>query len=293
VPIGLINRAAGGTSMRSWLPLSAENDPDPTVQAILATWDGWGDEYQHQVQPLAGFAIRGIVYWQGEQDLKLARQDPGNIDHFYHLLPALARAWRADWQIGQIPFVFVQLPTGGGLQQGQVVTPLPPSPPSPDIAMRMRQATFNGLSEPGTALMVSIDIPGSVHPRDHDLYGYRLATAALGTTYGESFAYSGPIYASMSIESGGHVRLKFKPNTADALQAVGGPLQGFSISADGQNFVWAQAEIQANEVVVWNDSIPSPSVVHYAWDKYPTWANLFNGAGLGTAPFSTTETPAP
>ncbi len=294
VPIGLINRAAGGTSMRNWLSPSAASDPDPDVQAIVSAWDSWGDEYERQVQPFAGYAIRGILYWQGEQDLKLARQHPGNIDIFYHLLPALIRSWRADWQSGNIPFVLVQLPTGGGLQLEQTVDPLPPAPPAEGIAVRMRQATFNGLSEPATTLMVSVDVEGAVHPKDRELYGYRLANAALGgSAYGESFAYSGPIYASMALEPAGRVRIHFKPNTAEGLVAEGGPLQGFSISEDGENFVWAQAEIQGNEVVVWNDQVAAPTVVHYAWDHFPTWANLFNSTGLGTAPFSTTETPAP
>ena len=293
VPIGLVNRAAGGTAIKNWLSPSAISDPDPDVQSIVAVWDDWGDEYQRQIQPLAGYAIRGVLYWQGEQDLKVARQKPGTIEHYHELLPALIRSWRADWQSGNIPFVVVQLPTGGGLQSGQTPTPLPELPPEPGIAVNMRQATFNGISEPATALAVSVDIEGSVHPKDHDLYGYRLAAAALGTAYGYSFEYSGPIYSSMTIEDGNRVRLKFRTNTADGLHALGGPLAGFSISGNGTDFVWAQAEIQGDEVVVWNDAVASPSVVHYAWDHRPTWANLFNVADLGAAPFSSTETPAP
>jgi sialate O-acetylesterase len=245
------------------------------------------------VLPMAGYAIRGVLYWQGEQDLKLGRQQPGTVERFHELLPALVRSWRADWQRGNIPFVLVQLPTGGGLQLGQTATPRPPAPPEPSLAVVMRQSTFNGLSEPATGLMVSIDIQGDVHPKDRDLYGYRLASVARATAYGESFVYSGPIYSSMTVENGNHVRLRFRPNTAEGLTAEGGALDGFSISADGQTFVWANAEIEGDEVVVWNDAVTAPSVVHYAWDHFPTWANLFNGDGLGAAPFSTTETPAP
>jgi len=132
-----------------------------------------------------------------------------------------------------------------------------------------------------------------VHPRDRGLYAQRIANAARGTVYGQSFVFSGPIYSSSSVEAAGRVRLHFKAGTAEGLQAVGGPLQGFAISADGETFDWAQAEIQADEVVVWNDAIPSPTVVRYAWAREPTWANLFNGDGLGAAPFSTAEYPAP
>ena len=294
VPIGIINRAAGGTAIRGWLPPSVVADPDPDVQAIVGNWETFGEYYAKQIAPFAGYAIHGFVWWQGEQDLKLSRQEAGTVDRYYYLLPALIRSWRAEWQRGNLPFVFVQLPTGGGLQLGENVTPLPATPPEPTIAVLMRRATFNGLSEPSTALTVSIDIEGGTHPRDRALYGHRIANAARGTAYGQVFAYSGPIYSSMTIESGNRIRLRFKPNTAAGLHAEGGPLQGFAISADGENFVWAQAQIQNNnEVVVWNDAIASPSVVRYGWDREPTWANLFNGAGLGTAPFSTEEVPAP
>jgi len=71
------------------------------------------------------------------------------------------------------------------------------------------------------------------------------------------------------------------------LHAQGGALQGFAISADGENFLWAQAEIQGMEVVVWNDAITNPVSVRYAWGSNPKWANLFNDQDLGAAPFST------
>jgi sialate O-acetylesterase len=295
VPIGIINRAAGGTPIRSWLPASAALDPDPEVQAILAGWDGFGESYQRHIAPFEGYAIKGFVYWQGEQDLKLSRQDAGNVDHYYYLLPALIRSWRGKWQRGDIPFVLMQLPTGGGILEGELPDPLPVEPPAPTIGVKMRQSTFNGLSQPATALTVSIDIEGGTHPKDRALYGLRLANAALGTAYGYAFAYSGPIYSSMTVEPGGRVRLRFKPNTAEGLYAAGGGAPaGFAISGDGEHFVWANAEIQnGNEVVVWNDAVPAPAVVRYAWDRRPTWANLFNGGNLGAAPFSTTETPAP
>jgi sialate O-acetylesterase len=294
VPIGIINRAAGGTAIRSWLPQSVLADSDPDVQAIVGNWDTFGENYVKHVAPFAGYAVRGFVWWQGEQDLKLSRQEAGTVDRYYYLLPALIRSWRAEWQRGNLPFVLVQLPTGGGLKLGEIVAPLPPDPPEPTIGVLMRHSTFHGLSEPSTALTVSIDIDGGTHPKDHDLYGHRIANAARGSAYGQVFPYSGPIYSSMTIESAGRVRLRFKPNTAAGLHGEGGALQGFAISADGQNFVWAQAQIQNdNEVVVWDDAIANPAVVRYGWDREPKFANLFNGAGLGAAPFSTGDIPTP
>jgi sialate O-acetylesterase len=293
VPVGIINRAAGGTPIRVWLPPEVQDDPDPEVNAVVGDWDTFGEQFESQLGPVVGLAIRGVVYWQGEQDLKLARQDVGSVLHYFDLLPALVRAWRTAWDRSDLPFVLVQLPTGGGMRVDETVEELPDSPPDPDIAALMRRATFNGLSEPGTTLTVSVDVRGGTHPRDRGLFGQRLANNARAGAYGEGFVYSGPIYSSMAIESGGRVRLSFRTGTAAGLQAIGGPLQGFAISADGETFVWANAVIEGEEVVVWNDAVATPAVVRYAWARDPDWANLFNGDGLGAAPFSTETTPAP
>jgi sialate O-acetylesterase len=293
VPVGIINRAAGGTPIRAWLPPEIQDDPDPDVQAVVGDWELFGDQFGYQLGPVVGAAVRGIVYWQGEQDLKLSRQDVGSVLRYFDLLPALVRSWRDAWDRSDLPFVLVQLPTGGGMKIDETVEELPEAPSDPDIAALMRRATFNGVSEPGTTLTVSVDVRGGTHPRDRALYGQRMANNARAGVYGESFPYSGPIYSSMAIESGNRVRLSFRPDTAEGLQAVGGPLQGFAISEDGETFVWANAEIEGNQVVVWNDLIAAPTVVRYAWARRPEWANLFNGSGMGAAPFSTETIVAP
>jgi sialate O-acetylesterase len=293
VPVGIINRAAGGTPIRAWLPAEIQDDPDPDVQAVVGDWALFGDQFDYQLGPVAGAAVRGIVYWQGEQDLKLSRQDLNSVLRYFDLLPALVRSWRDAWDRSDLPFVLMQLPTGGGMKIDDAVEELPEAPPNPDIAALMRRATFNGLSEPGTTLTVSVDVRGGTHPRDRALYGQRMANNARAGVYGETFPYSGPVYSSMAIESGNRVRLSFRDGTAEGLQAVGGPLQGFAISEDGETFAWANAEIDGNQVVVWNDLVAAPTVVRYAWARYPEWANLFNGAGLGAAPFSTETIVAP
>ena len=68
-------------------------------------------------------------------------------------------------------------------------------------------------------------------------------------------------------------------------------MQGFAISADGETWHWANAVIEGNEVVVSSPAVPSPTLARYAWGERPTWANLFNGAGLAAAPFATDVTP--
>ena len=64
------------------------------------------------------------------------------------------------------------------------------------------------------------------------------------------------------------------------------PLVGFAVAeADGE-FVWADAKIDGNYVLVWSDKLVSPAMVRYAWADNPA-CNLYNKAGLPASPFRT------
>jgi sialate O-acetylesterase len=67
-------------------------------------------------------------------------------------------------------------------------------------------------------------------------------------------------------------------------------LEGFAICGDDKKWVWAEAKIDGNEVVVWSDKVPAPVAVRYAWANNPT-CNLFNKEGLPASPFRTDDFP--
>ena len=66
-------------------------------------------------------------------------------------------------------------------------------------------------------------------------------------------------------------------------------LQGFAICGTDRQFVWAQAKIDGDKIVVWNDNIANPLAVRYAWADNPDRANLYNKDGLPASPFRTDE----
>jgi hypothetical protein len=90
-------------------------------------------------------------------------------------------------------------------------------------------------------------------------------------------------YAS-SIKDGSRIRIRFEDD--DGLLAKGGELKGFAIAGPGKDFKWASAKIDGNSVLVWNDAVPNPSFVRYAWANNPE-CNLCNAAGLPAVPFRT------
>jgi len=279
VPIGIVNEAVDGSSIFSWLGRTADLDADPAVQTILSRASSFGGLYRRKIAPLQPMAIAGVVWWQGEKD--------SNSPTIYtHLLPALIRSWREEWGQGTLPFLFVQLPTGGGLRSGETPSSLPSDPSRSDFQPHMRNAFFKALDLPRTGMVISTDLSGGTHPRNKHEYGKRLALLARAIAYGEEIVYSGPIFEAMAVE-GNTLRLRFRRNTGENLVAMGSEtLQGFAVAGANDNFFWAQARIEGSEVVVSSDSVSRPVTLRYGWSKNIKWANLFNGDLLAASPFS-------
>jgi sialate O-acetylesterase len=62
-------------------------------------------------------------------------------------------------------------------------------------------------------------------------------------------------------------------------------VRGFAIAGADGKYVWAQAGIDGDEVVVWSDEVTQPKSVRYAWSDNPDDANLYNKEGLPAGPF--------
>ena len=73
------------------------------------------------------------------------------------------------------------------------------------------------------------------------------------------------------------------------------PLVGFSIAGEDRKFVWGQAEIEGDKVVVSSPQVPKPVAVRYGWADYPV-VNLYCtpgllSPGLPASPFRTDNWP--
>lgn len=231
--------------------------------------------YNGMIAPLVPVAIRGAIWYQGEGNAGAAYQ-------YRTLFPTMIKCWRDAWGQGDFAFVFVQLPNY------MAVAPEPGESRWAEI----REAFLMSLSVPNTAMAVTIDIGDEkdIHPKNKEDVGKRLAIAALGTVYGKKIVYSGPIYDTMAVE-GNAVRLKFK-HVGGGLVAKGGEaLKCFAIAGEDKKFVWADARIDGETVVVSSDKVAKPVAVRYAWADNPEGCNLYNKEGLPASPFRTDEWP--
>jgi sialate O-acetylesterase len=231
-------------------------DGRPTDPAVL---------FNGMIHPLIPFGIKGVLWYQGESNAKQAEE-------YLTLFPTLIRDWRARWEQGEFPFLYVQVAPYGGM------------PPE------IREAQFLSLAKVKNAAMTVTTDAGDaadIHPRNKQPVGHRLALAARALAYGENIEYSGPLYESMKAEHG-KIVLHFR-HTGSGLVAKDGPLKGFTLAGKDKTFVPAKAEIQGNTVVVSADGIADPTAVRYGWENVPD-VNLYNQEGLPASPFRT-DTP--
>ena len=155
-------------------------------------------------------------------------------------------------------------------------------------ALREAQSAAQRLPNVGLAVTLGLGDTDDVHPIDKAPVGERLARQALARVYGQPVVASGPVFRSMARE-GGAIRVRFE-SVGGGLTAQGGALRGFAVAGADQRFVWADARIEGNTVVVSSPDVTAPVAVRYAWGDNPP-ATLQNAEGLPAAPFRTDTWP--
>lgn len=283
VPVGLINSSVGGTPIEAWTSLETHKT-SPQLQPVLKQpKDGAGkgpaELYNGMIAPLAPYAVRGAIWYQGERNSKI-----GEPFRYRHQLPAMIGNWRTLWnrQAEQFPFLFVQLPN---------FMPPQKQPVESNGWVTVREGMLATLkSVPNTGMAVTVDIgeAGNIHPANKQDVGGRLARWALATTYGQDdLVAGGPIYKSHSVENG-RIAITFDHTGGQLSAKGGGDLRGFAIAGEDRKFVFAQAKIDGNRVTVSSPQVKKPVAVRYAWASNPA-CNLVNKAGLPASPFRTDD----
>jgi sialate O-acetylesterase len=252
--------------------------------------------YNAMIHPLVPYGIRGVIWYQGESNAGRAHQ-------YRKAFPLLITDWRKAWDQGDFPFYFCQLASH---------KPRNPEPGDSTWAeLREAQAMTLALPNTGQAVLIDVGEAQDIHPSNKRDVGERLARIALARDYGQGGVFSGPVYRSQRIADG-KIHLTFShpdgglvaapvPETYDlntlekrtaptVRNSPGSELEGFAICGADRRWVWAEAKIVGDTVVVCSDKVPSPVAVRYAWADNPL-GNLTNASGLPAAPFRTDDFP--
>ena len=230
-----------------------------------------GGLYNGMIAPVLPYGIKGVLWYQGESNT-------GHPQDYQALMTSLIGDWRKQFAQPALPFLYVQL-------ANFMATKAEPGE-SGWAAVRDAQRRTLGVPHTGMAVITDVGEWNDIHPLDKQTVGHRLALAAYKVAYGEAnVVAAGPLFQEMKT-AGNRVTLRFA-STGGGLVAKGGPLAGFAVAGADNKFVWAQARIEGNKVVVWSDQVPQPVAVRYAWADNPTTANLINREGLPASPFRT------
>lgn len=274
VPVGLIVRAVGGSSIESWL----NQDPYPV-----------GANYAGLVKPVVGYGIRGSIWYQGESNAEdgLAYRPK---------LESLITGWRKAWGQGDFPFHFVQLP---GIHESTT-----DNPAMGDGRAGIRQAFSETLALPKTGMAVTLDIgTRGEHPPNKFDTAERLARSVLKEVYDSENITACPLYESHKVE-GNVIRVSFTDDAKTGLMiarkattlpeayepptpAPDAKLSWLSIQDQSGQWHWADAEIDGAELVVSAKGVEKPVAVRYAYTTQPLGHLLYNMEGLPVGPFST------
>lgn len=325
--VGIINSAVGGTPIEAWTTVEAQSR-NATLKPVLDYWSkflvgydpaaayaaaetakqAWlkeraeaqaaglpipkapaasrfrnygvsnpGGLFNGMIAPLIPYTMRGVIWYQGE------RNAAGALTQLYgEQLTTFIRDWRAQWG-DDFYFAVVQLPNY------QKVQTLPIEANGWGVYVRDGQRL--ALSEPHTGLAITIDIGGVAagHPTNKLDYGHRVALLALHDVYGQNIpVWSGPIVKTARRRNH-EVLVTFDHNTGLKTKD-GGELKGFAVAGEDKNFVWAQARIEQDAVIVSSDQVATPVAVRYNWATNPV-GNLVNAADLPASPFRTDACP--
>ncbi len=213
------------------------------------------------------FPIRGVIWYQGEANA-------GRTAALYgRQLRTLVDDWRREWDVGDFPFLIVQLANWNAGADSNW----------PEVRDGQRQT----LSVTNTGMAVTIDIGDAedIHPKDKRDVGLRLALAARAIAYGEKIEWSGPLYRHLTKENHA-LRVWF--DHANGMNAKNGALVGFEVAGADGKYVPADAKIEGESVVVSSTTVAEPVSVRYGWAANPT-CNLYNREGLPASPFRAGE----
>ena len=234
-----------------------------------------GALFDGMITRLIPFAIRGVIFYQGEEDTgKYA-------DDYAVVFKTMIEEWREVFWDEELPFIFCQLPmfnTRDMLKNDDYKWPL----------LRTQQQVVNDIVN-NTSMAVLIDCGelDNVHPSDKKTPGERLAVLALRFVYG--FDELPAIYPYCAeVNKGYGLELLFLGDfeRLHLITRNSSTGTGFEVAGEDGEFVPATAliDVDGRTVHVSARKVPDPKYVRYAFSSYGP-ATLMSDTGLPAAPF--------
>ena len=278
VPIGVIVASAGGTRIQPFAPAEAWAASGLAEKHLKGSSPGV--VWNHYFAPVAPYAARGLIWYQGETDSGYFTED-----EYVRALGVFHRAWAKAFENPDFPLYIAQIGGGHAVPRAQA-----------EYAHR----TPNAYCAIGSDVMNAWDI----HPNEKFTVSLRLAMLALRNAYGwTDVKAESPFVKSVRAEAGGKVRLSFENAALFYSYAKDYTAQTpFRLQDAKGRWHPAKLENQMNmrfnkklgrdtcaghirgvQLVVSSTNAPNPVAVAYTGD--PTLAAVYNESALPIAPF--------
>jgi sialate O-acetylesterase len=249
----------------------------------IETWSKGGPGFETMIRPLAPYAIRGFLWYQGESNVQRFTGSG-----YTGLFAEHVAFWRSTWGRGDLPFLYVQIaPHRYSTKNAPPSKGRPVSPLELPLFWEAQSAALKKIPHSGMAVIHdSITDLENIHPENKRVPGERLALLAAREVYGDKTVIaSGPLFESAESE-GTQLRIRFASTGSGLATRNGAAPDGFEIAGEDRRFVPAEVTLEKDSVRVYSPKVSKPVAVRFAWHEEAR-PNLMNKEGLPAAPFRT------
>ena len=240
--------------------------------------------YNAMIAPWKRYGLRGELWYQGESDC-------GGEGEYYQLQRAMAADRRIIWG-DDYAFLWCQLsgyerhcPENRGPEDFWKAND--PNRNHSWIRFRdMQRLLLEAIPNSGMAVTIDHGDAYDIHPHRKEEVGFRLAKEAERLCYGYRGVSAGPLYQSCEIV-GNLIILHFDNVGAGLASLDGQPLGCFAIAGADGKYVWADAKIIGDTVVLSSPEVPQPVKASYGAVTYDERLNFGNANGFPASPFFT------
>ena len=287
VPVGIIVNAWGGSRIEPWMTMeSVENAGVPAVELskikelheTAGLWpNGVATCWNGRVVPLAGYAAKGFLWYQGCSNLGQGCYDK--------LQAAMVKLWREAWGQGDMPFIYALLaPHDYGNADGRV------RPSFVETQMNVQQLVPNCYA----VCLETLGAQHTIHPARKQEVADMMALRALNAAYGQDpgMTIDYPTPRSIEYLSDGRVKILFN-NVWSNLQSIENrTVTGFELAGEDRVFHLAEAEVDwdGQTVYVSCDYVSDPIAVRYSYRNLMD-TNLKTSYGIPVPPFRSDDWP--